>query len=617
MSYRIDSYDGALVIEGFEQGVANSPYAGIADMRNVNITPVPGEASVGYATELNSFTLAATGTIVSATTGAAGLLEITGGSQLVSGMTIYLTGPGLPTSSGPTGLTAGSATGVRYVIGVASATAIRLYSPWVRARTNQQAYILTSGTGTWTTVPMGPPRYSDYDAIGGDYALVDYNGRVYFKETNTNTSKWIDTLNVIADPSYNHGNGIVIYEGFIMVATNTTIDYLGLNSPTGIWNYSWQSLSSNVEMPHPMLLGVNDNYVYVGNLSTLAAFHINDSASDFDPADASTYTYTAEALQIPSDDQIMSLTELGDNLLIGGRKNIIYPWNRTAQVSGKSINSGYYSPLLLSENGIYAMVTVNTNTYVFAGNRGRIWVTNGSQASIYAELPDHISGVVEPYYEWGTQMGFGKNQLYFGARAYTNDGGEVPNNSTIGYGGLWAIDMDSRALRLINKLSYGNYGGLATVVQPIFRSRALGPSEVAGNGLYIGWRYAGYTATGSTGTFGVDITTTGPYTNSEATIESDLIPIGTFDKPKDATRIEYKLVKPLVSGESITIYWRLDYSQDWTQVYTDNTAGAYSGGGPINWKNAQWLQFKIVLNSTSTDPSFVRLKEIRLTGMGQ
>ena len=85
------------------------------------------------------------------------------------------------------------------------------------------------------------------------------------------------------------------------------------------------------------------------------------------------------------------------------------------------------------------MITVNTNTYLFAGNRGRIYVTNGSQAELFKKIPDHLSGTVEPYYIWGA-IGYSQNQLYFGFQAQQNNG------SILQSGGLWALDITTGAL---------------------------------------------------------------------------------------------------------------------------------------------------------------------------
>jgi hypothetical protein len=248
------------------------------------------------------------------------------------------------------------------------------------------------------------------------------------------------------------------------------------------------------------------------------------------------------------------------------------------------------------------MVTINTNTYIFAGNRGRIFVTNGSQAQLFKKMPDHISGTVEPYYTWGGAT-FNRNQLYFGVIATTNSGSPIAQ-----YGGLWAIDTETNSLRLTNKLSYDTYEGYATAIvantPPSFNA--------SGPGIYVGWD-------SGNSTYGVDTGSSTPYSGERSVIVSDLIPVGSFDMPRDFERIEYKLSKPLTTSENIKIYARLIFNTTDTgfgsAILTDSTVGNFSSSAPVNFKNAQWLQIQVVLNSSgvsSPNQSFVRLKEIRI-----
>ena len=246
------------------------------------------------------------------------------------------------------------------------------------------------------------------------------------------------------------------------------------------------------------------------------------------------------------------------------------------------------------------MVTVNTNLYCLVGNRGRIYITNGSQAQLYKKIPDHISDTVEPYFIWGG-LTYQKNQLYIGVYTTTNAGTLIPN-----YGGLWAIDIDTNALRLTNQLSFGDYSGFASAIQSV-------PGNVSGSGLYIGW----VSDTTNDATGGIDATNSTPYTGSQVLVESDLIPIGTFNKPRDSQQIEFRLTKPLVSGESINLYSRTNFSASYGTLtfLTTPTIGDFSGTASTNFKNAQWIQIKAVLRSTASSPSYVRLREIRITGL--
>ena len=614
MAYHVDSYDNSIVIDGFEKGIADSPFDGISDMRNVNIISVPGEASVNFT--MASVTLPSGGSgNVTSINETNNTVTVTGSAaaSIVSGMSIRFGG------LDANGLVSGTQYWVSTVTGTLTFTVSS--NPLLSGVID----ITGTGTGTFVTQTMGKPLHKTYNYFADTayrYFILDdaglawgYNGSIGYFQYLGNT-----TL------TNAYGNGLIAYQNYLFVFRNDKIDYVLISAlgstPIGPWVYGWQTLlsASSAINSHYALIGINDNIVYYCDSNGVGSFYQKDTAATFDPSSSATYTATASgsgtaklALMIPSIDIAQCLAELGTNLLVGGKLNAIYPWNRVAQVSGKSINNGYSYPILLGENFITRMVTVNTNTYIFAGVRGRIYITNGSQASLYKKIPDHISGTVEPYFAWG-DAGFMKNQLYFGVSCKNNAGTAINE-----YGGVWAIDLDTQALRLSNELSYGTYAGIASVIFPLVISSST--TTPAGAGLFVG-----YTSDSGAYPGGMDISTTSPYTGSQATIDSDLIPIGTYEKPRNFTRVEYRLTKALVSGESVVIKYRLLFDKfdqttpainTYATILTDSTAGNYSSVGSVNFSNAQWVQFQIVLNSTASTPSYTRLKEIRIKGLVQ
>lgn len=606
---RFDQYDKSLVIEGFENGISDDPYTGIADEKNVNIITIPGEGSVSFATATLTSPTIANATV---TTRATNTLTVTGADTLESKMAIFFTALGSLT---------GISTNTPYWVANVGANQFQLYSD-----NAQSTLVVLGGTvgstptfstynvgGTTSQSPIKGPKHFAFDPVRGDYYMLDSIGQVWTNKQTTTSGYWTFAGNKVPGVNYTSGNGIGYYQasgtqaGYIFVFHNSSIDYVTATSAL-TWVYQWDpsagtSAGYNASPTallnagaaftgsHETLVG-QDNVLYYCDTNFLGSIFEKDG-STFNPASTATYTYAKQALQIPAIDNANCLAELGINLLVGGQRNLIYPWDRTS--------TSFMYPIFLAESVIAKMQTINTSTFIFVGNRGRIYITNGSQAQLYKKIPDHISGTVEPYYKWGGVCST-KNQLYFSASVTTNTGTAIA-----AYGGVWAIDMDTKAIRLTNKLSYATYLGYATAM--IAQVPALlNPSNPTGFGLYIGWD-------SGASTYGLDGTTSAPYTGSQASIDSDLIPIGTYDAPRDFTRIEYRLTKPMVSGESVTIKYRLDFSQSYTTVLTDSTVGNFSLSGPVNFKNAQWLQLQAVLNSTASSPSYTRLKEIRIKGI--
>ncbi len=610
MAIRFDSYDNSIIVDGFEKGIADSPFDGIADEKNVNIISVPGEASVNFATQKATPPTLTNVSVTSADAGA-DTITFTSNPTLEKGMAVSFAGASLPA-----GITAATV----YWLWPQTATTSTLYSDY---EMNNLVNITATGTGTFSTYNFSlttnggrtvVPQNSTKDN-NGNYYMVDAIGQVWSTYLGQGTSSFWRYMGNKVAAGFSFGNGLVFYQasdgtGYVFVFSVGSIDYTPTTA-TISWTYQWSFLTGTVGaysatpsnilhggsinsdlVSHEALVG-QDNVVYFCDGQFIGSFFEKPTKA-FSPVDLTTYTPAAKALTLPVIDRANCLEELGVNLLVGGQRNLIYPWDRTS--------TSFRYPIWLAESVIVKMKTVNTNTFIFVGNRGRIYVTNGSQTQLYKKVPDHISGTVEPYFVWGG-VASTKNQLYFGCLVTSNGGSAISQ-----YGGIWGIDMDTKVIRLVNQLSYGTYNGYPTVMIPVLQPVNTAITNPSGTGFYAGW-YDGISLVG------IDKTVSTPYTSSQALIDSDLIPIGTYERPRNMTRIEYRLTKPMVSGESVVLQTRLDFSQAWSTVLTDSTVGNFSNSAPVNFENAQWLQIRVILNSTTSSPSYTRLREFRVTGL--
>lgn len=686
MSYKIEEKD--IVISGFETGIADDPYKGIGDMRNIDFTTVSGEASVAQSVAQSSFS-SASGNItgVNTTTGVVGL----GGSGLVgtivNGMAIKLTGADLPN-----GLFQNTA----YYIGDYFSGTVKLYTN--AGATSGNVIPSDQGTGvmTWATIDMGIPKYfADYNfnkaSVDGGITyttydirfdfLVDSNGRcwVYDNSNLGGSNKWVYMHNLNNESSTTGGNGLVAYKDTLFSFNNEDINAIRLINPNtqfaprfslaylttrANWVIPWKIVSAGAptSISHYAIVA-QDNCIYFCNnnnvgkigtvvgqnfalaptsttntgVTTLNSNQISTTNAFFFPvmlgavitgtnipANATitaiadnkhatignfsatangvaltftvtqSYTYSAEvfAVGLPVNDKANCLAELGVNLLIGGINNFIYPWDRS------STNFSY--PIFLSENFVSRMVTINTTCYLFIGYRGRIYMTNGTNVSLFRQVPDYISDTVNPYILW-TDATFNRNQLYFGFQV-TNNAGTTNNK----YGGLWAIDMKTNGLRLQNIMSPGNYSTYVSAIIPNRGTTSLAIPSGDGYGLFMGWY------TGTVG--GVDIGISTPYTGGQSYVDSDIIPIGTFINPFTPTQVEWKVSTPLVANENVQLYYRTNLTEAFTLIPTtaSTLVGVISDMIQVNFQKVQWIQLRAVLTSTATNPSYCRLTEIRL-----
>lgn len=605
MAYRIEKGTGDIVIDGWEQGVADAPELGITFMRNLNLISIPGEGCVNYQTTVTN-----TPPVINAApvTFNSGTDVITWGNILP-----FYNGVAVTFDATTGGVTAGTV----YWVGNVSGATFKIYTNIAR---DQLVDLTANSTPNMSTITMGQPTHKALDVVGtatspNNVFILDVNGRAWWVNTSGNVEFLGNTTLTGA-----HGNGMCVFGAFLYVMRDSFIDYLPIDAVTNSsatasqWSYGWQALTappSSIGYSH-YAIAAQDNAMYICNNQTIASVLAKSGQTTVDPSNSATYTYNASALLLPSIDRATCLAELGINLLVGGLLNKIYPWDR--------VSTSYAYPIVVSENYTYRMVTTNSSTYVFAGNRGRIFVTNGANIQLFKKIPDHIVGIFgasngpDPYFTWLDAI-FWKNQIYFSFLANKNDGTAITN-----IGGVWALDVSmnvignptSVALRMTNTLA----GGAALfpyVIAPNIRS-----STPSGAGLYIAWSNI------NTPSYGVDITASTPYSDFTGgiggEIYTDLIPSGILLNSRTFSQIEFKLAEQLVSGESVRISARQSYSDAFVVQGTFNTTGTLSDYCTINLEGVdtagnskgQWIQLYIELQAAASSPSFVRLKEVRL-----
>lgn len=313
---------------------------------------------------------------------------------------------------------------------------------------------------------------------------------------------------------------------------------------------------------------------------------------------------STQRVNLPAYETAQTMVEIGNTVLIGGVTNTVYPWNQIDATPGDFIS--------LPEANVKVMVNVNNIAYIFAGNKGNIYVTNGSVASLALKVPDYCAGVpgtpisyIEPVFVWG-DADYVRGRVYFSILDQTT-------TKAGNCGGVWSFvptqNVDpsqdiGMALRLENQNSYGNYSGVANLIIPAAEQDVTSPQ------YWTSWQTSYSVATS---TFGIDFTGTTPVTHYE--VETDLLPTGTFLNQETFQQLEYKLTSPLLVGDSIALYYRLNGTAVWTACDTiiEETTNRISGYVKVNFQKSQWTQFRAVVTTPGTTASsFVRLTQLRL-----
>lgn len=647
MASRFDNYDNSIVIDGFGAGIAGDPYDGISNLKNVNVTTIPGEASVGFATRGVIVAPQYAGVTVTSA-GVSNLFSGTFSSGLESNQAVFFTNVGISGVSGTT---------IYYISSPSAGVGNIEFSLTKSYGGSSGISTGTSGTMTMYTVPftLGPrgTLNKNYEVESPNFDFIsppihwiaDSNGLVWSDAVTTgSTTSWTYTGNVGNITNFGgtndtsaSGNGFIYfqsvgstsgngYDGWLFLWRQGQIDYLkviqgGSNvAPTSLtWQYAWKSGliagqtfydGQGGAFSHEAKNIPGNQIVFCDGFS-MGLFNQSNINTPFNPTSGSSYAYfggvnsyggSAGTMSgyflLPGDDVAQCCDYTGSYLYIGGQKNVIYPWDLVA--------SSPINPLItLPERDIKSIVGVNQSIYIFAGNRGRIYISNGSQANLFAKIPDHISNSVQPYFAWGAVL-YHLEQLYFGIFQSLGSSPTVISSNNL-YGGVWGVDLGSQILYMQNTLSDNSSEGYCCALM------SMNNAEIQGYGIYAGWFNPDMS------TSGLDVSLATPYTGGQAVIESDLIPIGTYTKPRTVQQMEYKLSTPMVAGESITFNYRFFYGDTWKLIktisYSATADSNYSGRFPATWGNSQWIQIQAVLTSTTNSPSYVRLKEVRLTGM--
>lgn len=311
---------------------------------------------------------------------------------------------------------------------------------------------------------------------------------------------------------------------------------------------------------------------------------------------------TPQKLNLPFSETAQCMAEIGNNIIIGGSGSILYPWDQSSLLP--------FDLIFLPENNTTKIIVVNNSGYVFTGQKGNIYITNGSSASPVISVPDYCAGIagtpnsyIEPYFTWGDAM-YTRGRVYFSILDQTA-------TKAGNCGGIWSFIPTQNAfiqqdtgltLRLENQSSYGSYNGVCPVLVASQQQNAIAPQY---------WN-AWYSSI-SNPNYGIDFTGTVP--SGTSIIETDLIRTGTMLQNQTFQQIEYKLSTPLANGETVTINYRLNSTDAWLSCGTIKTVSPtdLSGYYTANFENSQWLQLQIILTPLNSSlSSFCRLTEIRV-----
>jgi len=423
------------------------------------------------------------------------------------------------------------------------------------------------------------------------YAL-DNGGNVY--RSGDSGSTWALMTGFTAG---GHGNGLAIWKNYLIVARDAYLDVCGdgatsgNGTTTGIsnagWTNSWKAIDSDI-LWHPMLVSKNDSKLYGG--AGRFVFSLDENTGQtFVPATAGTFTWTQQALDLPTSYRIKCVEELGNNLMCGTWQGTavtdiriadIFPWDRSSVSFGQ--------PIVIADYGVHAMLNVGNILVVLAGTSGTIFRCDSANAYVIGQIAVDLSG--GKYLEWypGSICNY-KNKTFFGV----GNGG----TTVIPEMGIYSLYQTGKGniLNLEHTISTGNDG----TSKPLKVSALL---PITRDTILVGWR--------DDTTYGIDLTTATSYsTGYSAYFTSPLYTVGTNKDLHKFTEAEISFSRVLRTNEGVKIAYRKDTSASFTDIGTyDYTtyAGILSKNIvtelPSDIKECEQIQFRIYVTGTTTTP---------------
>ncbi len=403
------------------------------------------------------------------------------------------------------------------------------------------------------------------------------------------------------DSNFN-ANGAIWWKGYLLFASDKHLGYFN-NTATYVLN--WQNFYLGTDLGgidtdwHPMHQGERDGSLYIG-CGRYIALLTEVSGKTFDPTDNTTYSFTYNALDIPSDFRIKSLSEVGDFLNLGCWKRVgtddypvavLYPWDYVLRPDAHD------APLFKNKIlGVTAQLNVDNVLYSWLGSRGEIFYYNGSQFKKLKQISknDGTNGI-EVYpgsvKEFKDMPHFGVNNL----PSYDIDGG-------IYQYGSHNIDKYPISLNIPYPLIHLDHEN------DDYTINSLGVCGANDEILLTGW-------TDSTSADGISKLNRSSRLATGAYFETLMIQLGTVKEKAQIAKFEIYLDGPLATGQAITIKWRRKASGSWTTVkYGTNTdTFSYAEEGakseiyiPYNINNIVNIQFRVEFTTTGNTTPILR-----------
>lgn len=578
------------IMEGIEKGIGKSYNYPISSMYGIDLETTEGSAMINTRSEKNfplsdtvyddfTFTVDA-GTDVVTVNGLGGVYNY--------GQAVTLTTTGT--------LPAGLATSTTYyVTSISGNESFKLSTTLYNADAGIEIDITDTGTGTHTitaTQMYGAEKFVVNPEASGsyyNYYTMDSEGQLWVQYGNI----WVH----LPGNDSNDGRGLVIWKNYLFAGGGGQVDVYGPLTAVGntaTWTKNWQNFAE-AAFYYPSIASI-DGKLYIGSGRYVASLSEN-TGQTFAPGNGATFTWNAQALDLPNNERVSTLEDFGTSLMIGtetygGGDTHIYPWDR--------VSASYDLPIKTNESGVKLMIAFNNRLYFTCGTSGIFYVSDGLNVTEAFRVPKYPFGFTNPVnsalYFYTDSIMIHNNKLYFGVYNVT---------SSTGGTGIWSFDPKTGRLNYEYKAS----SGVAT-----HQARVLGLISTSSLGFFAGfydeskdisYRYF------------IDSINSNVYklTGYGANFETQLLRVGTTRRKRTFKEIEITFAKELATGQGIKLYYRENLTDSYTLIDTVDftTFGAISAKSllPPNLFFEK-VQFKVEITTASNTTSSPELTSILL-----
>jgi hypothetical protein len=283
----------------------------------------------------------------------------------------------------------------------------------------------------------------------------------------------------------------------------------------------------------------------------------------------------------------------------------------------------------LIQSGVMSIVNRNNTLYVLTAGNFCLYETNGVNFSLVVDLslrstirkntglennqPVFISGYAPAMAIMGNKILIGVSTPYpvGGADPYPTNYGLFPC-------GVWTVAFSDGGG--LGEVSYGINGtatqcefttstGTVTATSGVFQISCIFP--IVGNSALIGWVDNTNPSPGAVN-FGMDYIQTNNYKTSNGIIESEMFEVGTPLIPVTIGNLQINLVRNLANSQTISVYYRTAFDQDFTLITGYAFSGTFAGDGTTNYyeitnhsiPQTRFIQFKLVMGAYSGAPTY-------------